>query len=209
MDVRYRVELSQGEPDELASQRRQALGTQTQAGAGLAGGRRRSDDEIVTSVGVSGSTVYRTKRRFVLGNLGGGTQRRAARPGARRKLSGREEALLVATACSGPTRLGVPIGPSPGRRRIPDKAKNGTETSRSNDASRKAIGSRLSLSDTPRPPSCCRPAPIIYQKPFRLCPAGPPKRWRALARHFLILRCDATRCSLNARVRSRWLSGAR
>jgi len=28
-----------------------------------------SDDDIATSVGVGGSTVYRTKQRFVLGNL--------------------------------------------------------------------------------------------------------------------------------------------
>jgi transposase len=28
-----------------------------------------SDEEIARSVGVGGSTVYRTKRRFVIGNL--------------------------------------------------------------------------------------------------------------------------------------------
>jgi hypothetical protein len=32
-----------------------------------------SDEDIITSIGVGGSTVYRTKRRFVLGNLEGGT----------------------------------------------------------------------------------------------------------------------------------------
>jgi hypothetical protein len=45
--------------------------------------------------------VYRTKRRFVLGNLEAALNE-APRPGARRKLSGKEEALLVATACSRP-----------------------------------------------------------------------------------------------------------
>ena len=60
-----------------------------------------SDEEIATSVGVGGSTVYRTKRRFVLGNLEAAL-REEPRPGARRKLSGKEEALLVATACSSP-----------------------------------------------------------------------------------------------------------
>src|SRR5580704_11441089 len=54
-----------------------------------------------TSVGVGGSTVYRTKRRFVLGNLELAL-REEPRPGAERKLSGKEEALLVATACSSP-----------------------------------------------------------------------------------------------------------
>ena len=60
-----------------------------------------SDEEIATSLGVGGSTVYRTKRRFVLGNLDLAL-REEPRPGAGRKLSGKQEALLVATACSSP-----------------------------------------------------------------------------------------------------------
>ncbi len=50
---------------------------------------------------VGTSTVYRTKRRFVEDGL----QRAlndAPRPGAGRKLTGKEEALLVALACSDP-----------------------------------------------------------------------------------------------------------
>jgi hypothetical protein len=45
--------------------------------------------------------VYRTKRRFVTGNLEAAL-REEPRPGAARKLSGNEEALLVATACANP-----------------------------------------------------------------------------------------------------------
>ena len=60
-----------------------------------------SDEAIARSVGVGGSTVYRTKRRFVLGNLAAALSEEP-RPGASRKLSGKEEALLVATACSSP-----------------------------------------------------------------------------------------------------------
>src|SRR6266566_253286 len=60
-----------------------------------------SDEEIATSVGVGGSTVYRTKRRFVVSNLEAALSEEP-RPGADRKLSGKEEALLVATACSSP-----------------------------------------------------------------------------------------------------------
>jgi transposase len=60
-----------------------------------------SDEEIARNVGVSGSTVYRTKRRFVLGSLEAALSEEP-RPGADRKLSGKEEALLVATACSSP-----------------------------------------------------------------------------------------------------------
>jgi hypothetical protein len=41
--------------------------------------------------------VYRTKRRFVEGNLERALSEEA-RPGADRKLTGKEEALLVATA---------------------------------------------------------------------------------------------------------------
>jgi transposase len=50
---------------------------------------------------VGGPTVYRTKRRFVLGNLKAALSEEP-RPGAERKLSDKEEALLVATACSSP-----------------------------------------------------------------------------------------------------------
>ena len=60
-----------------------------------------SDEEIASSVAVGGSTVYRTKRRFVEGNLEAALSEEP-RPGAERKLSGKEEALLVATACSSP-----------------------------------------------------------------------------------------------------------
>jgi hypothetical protein len=48
---------------------------------------------------VGNSTVTRTKRRFVEGNLDHALAE-APRPGAKRKLTGRQEALLIATACS-------------------------------------------------------------------------------------------------------------
>jgi transposase len=56
---------------------------------------------IAASLSVGESTVYRTKRRFVEGNLELALAEEA-RPGTARKLTGREEALLVATACSNP-----------------------------------------------------------------------------------------------------------
>src|SRR3954468_11111656 len=59
------------------------------------------DDAIAQSLRVGGSTVYRTKRRFVEGNLDEALSEEP-RPGAARKLTGHEEALLVATACSRP-----------------------------------------------------------------------------------------------------------
>ena len=52
---------------------------------------------------VGGSTVYRTKRRFVEGNLEAALNEEP-RPGGERKLTGKQEALLVATACSAPPK---------------------------------------------------------------------------------------------------------
>lgn len=106
MNIRYRVELRQAERDELntllnggkhAARKLKRAQTLLAADAGT------SDEEIARVVAVGGSTVYRTKRRFVEGNL----QRALSeepRPGAERKLTGKQEALLVATACANPPR---------------------------------------------------------------------------------------------------------
>ena len=104
MNVRYRVELSQTERAELTalvSGGKHAVRKLKRAQILLAADAGASDAEIARSVGVDGSTVYRTKRRFVLGNLEAALSE-APRPGASRKLSGKQEALLVATACSSP-----------------------------------------------------------------------------------------------------------
>jgi transposase len=104
MNVRYRVELSQTEHAELTallSGGKHAARRLKRAQILLAADAGASDAEIARSVGVGGSTVYRTKRRFVLGNLEAALSEEP-RPGAKRKLSGKEEALLVATACSSP-----------------------------------------------------------------------------------------------------------
>ena len=104
MNVRYRVELSQAERCELTamlSKGKRAARKLKRAQILLAADAGRSDDEIARTMAVGGSTVYRTKRRFVEGNL----QRALSedpRPGAERKLTGKEEALLVATACANP-----------------------------------------------------------------------------------------------------------
>jgi transposase len=104
MNIRYRVELSQTERSELMallSGGKHAVRKLKRAQILLAADAGASDDDIARSVGVGGSTVYRTKQRFVLGNLEAALSE-APRPGASRKLSGKEEALLVATACSKP-----------------------------------------------------------------------------------------------------------
>jgi len=104
MNVRYRVELNQDERDQLSgilSGGRQTARKLKRAQILLAADAGESDEAIAANVSVGGSTVYRTKRRFVLGNLEAALSE-APRPGAERKLSGKQQALLVATACSKP-----------------------------------------------------------------------------------------------------------
>ena len=67
----------------------------------LAAEQGHSDAAIAATLGVGTSTVYHIKRRFVEGCLETALGE-APRGGARRKLSGREETLLVAVACSEP-----------------------------------------------------------------------------------------------------------
>jgi transposase len=104
MNIRYRVELSQAERDELTallSGGKHAVRKLKRAQILLAAATGAGDEEIARNVGVGGSTVYRTKRRFVEGNLERALSEEP-RLGAERKLTGKEEALLVATACSSP-----------------------------------------------------------------------------------------------------------
>ncbi len=99
MNVRYRVELSQTERVELKallSGGKHAARKLKRAQILLAADAGTSDEAIARSVGMGGSTVYRTKRRLVLGNLEAALSEEP-RPGAGRKLS-----VLVATACSNP-----------------------------------------------------------------------------------------------------------
>jgi transposase len=104
MNVRYRVELSQAERSELTallSGGKHSARKLKRAQILLAAAAGASDEAIAVNVGVGQSTVYRTKRRFVLGNLEAALSEEP-RPGASRKLSGKDEALLIATACSSP-----------------------------------------------------------------------------------------------------------
>ena len=104
MNVRYRVTLTQDERNALAallSGGKQPARKLKRAQILLAADAGVGDEDIALSVGVGASTVYRTKRRFVEGNLERALSEEP-RAGAERKLTGKEEALLVATACSSP-----------------------------------------------------------------------------------------------------------
>src|SRR6201993_3957022 len=104
MNIRYRIDLSQAEREHLAAlvsggthparriKRAQIL-LAADAGVG---------DEGIAASGPGGCTpLYPPKRRFIEGDLDAALSEEP-RPGAARKLSGKEEAILVATACTRP-----------------------------------------------------------------------------------------------------------
>jgi len=104
MNIRYRVELDEAERVQLTamlSGGKHAARRIKRAQILLAADAGVGDEAIARAVSVGGSTVYRTKRRFVEGTLEAALAEEP-RPGAARKLSGKETALLVATACSSP-----------------------------------------------------------------------------------------------------------
>jgi transposase len=91
MNIRYRVELNEGERAQLTamlSGGKHAARKLKRAQILLAADAGIGDEVIADSVSVGGSTVYRTKRRFVEGNLDLALSEEA-RPGAARKLSGK------------------------------------------------------------------------------------------------------------------------
>lgn len=67
----------------------------------LKANERCTDAEITSALGVGMATVFRTRRRFVEEGLEQALRERQ-RPGARRKLDGKQEAHLIAVACSTP-----------------------------------------------------------------------------------------------------------
>jgi transposase len=104
VNIRYRVDLNEAEHNAVAALLNggtQAVRRIKRAQILLAAAGGASDEQIARNVSVGVSTVYRTRRRFVEGNLEAALSEEA-RPGAERKLSGKEAALLVATACSAP-----------------------------------------------------------------------------------------------------------
>jgi transposase len=104
MNVRYRVTLTASERAQLATLVLGGKGAYRRlkrAQVLLAADRGSSDAEIAAHIGVSTSTIYRTKQRFVEEGLERALSE-APRPGAERKLDASDESLLVAMACSEP-----------------------------------------------------------------------------------------------------------
>jgi transposase len=101
LNVRYRVELSQAERDELTallSGGQHAARKLKRAQILLAADVGVSDEDIAISVAVGGSTVYRTKRRFVEGNLAAALRSHVLA----RRASSQERKKRSWTACSTP-----------------------------------------------------------------------------------------------------------
>lgn len=106
MNVRYIVELTPEEREGLrafigsGSERVRKIKRAQILLAAHGGG---TDAQIADTLAIGTSTVYRTKRRFVEGGVQHALDDGPC-PGAGRKLTGQEEALLIATACSNPPK---------------------------------------------------------------------------------------------------------
>jgi len=104
MNERYIVELTQEEREQLEAVVRggsKLVRDVKRAQILLAADQDISDGRIAAAVRVGTATVYRAKRRFVEGGVDYAIHD-SPRPGAGRKLSDKQEALLIATACSNP-----------------------------------------------------------------------------------------------------------
>jgi transposase len=105
MNVRHIVEITEAERDELTE-----LTSKGKVGARkarrahillMADRRAHTHEQIAKALSTSTSTVYRTTRRFVEGGLAHALSE-ASRPGGMRLLNARQEATLIAVACTNP-----------------------------------------------------------------------------------------------------------
>jgi transposase len=104
MNVRYRVILNEQERtqlQELLVKGKSQVRKVKRAQILLAAADGVAEEEMTKVVHTSAATIYRTKRCFVEEGLDVALHE-AQRAGGRRKLSDKEEALLIATACSSP-----------------------------------------------------------------------------------------------------------
>jgi len=106
MNIRYRVTLTQCERDELGallSGGKHPVRRLKRAQILLAADAGVGDEDIASSIGVGGSTVYRTKRRFVEGNMASRTRGRAALPVPRRDRSAGSQWCIATDARQQPS----------------------------------------------------------------------------------------------------------
>ena len=104
MNVKYRIHLTEEERTSLEQETRGGVARvrrTKRAQILLAADSGHSDEEIAALVGAGTATVYRIKRRCVEGGVSHALTE-DERPGGARKLSGEEEAHLIALACTKP-----------------------------------------------------------------------------------------------------------
>ncbi len=100
--IKYKVELTQSERaslKEVTSKGRLSARKMKRALALLRADGGMSDPKIAEAISMSADTVARVRKRFVEEGLESALNERP-RPGQKRKLDGRQEAHLVAIACS-------------------------------------------------------------------------------------------------------------
>ena len=99
---RYRVNLTQGEREQLLDITRRGKSSARKVKRSLIlckADEGLTDQQVAEALMVGPSTVSRVRQRFVEGGLERALNDRP-RPGKRRKLDGKQEAHLVAVACS-------------------------------------------------------------------------------------------------------------
>jgi len=99
---KYLINLSAEEQDQLNDLTRKGTGKARKfkrAMILLKANEGLSDPQIMEALRVSRPTVERIRKRYVMGGLDKALKE-DPRPGQRRKLDGRSEAILIATACS-------------------------------------------------------------------------------------------------------------
>jgi transposase len=105
MNVRYLVELTDAERQHLVEFTRKGKPSARKVRRAqillMADRRGHTDEQISRALCTGTSTVYRTKQRFVEGGLEHALSE-ARRPGGERKLDAKQEATLVALACTQP-----------------------------------------------------------------------------------------------------------
>ena len=102
--IKYKVELTQSERaslKEVTSKGRLSARKMKRALALLRADGGMSDPKIAEAISMSADTVARVRKRFAEEGLERALNERP-RPGQKRKLDGRQEAHLVAIACSDP-----------------------------------------------------------------------------------------------------------
>ena len=110
MAKRYRVTLTQEEREQLhlmisrgkSDARKLAHARVLLQADESEGGPRRTDEQVASALDVSTRTVERVRERFVEQGLEAALLPRPSKRAYARKLDGRQEARLIALACSGP-----------------------------------------------------------------------------------------------------------